>query len=186
MNQIRQMPAKSWDVLRHPRPHVFAAHARHVSDGNMDAPAYLAIAIIIPLVFSAILYGLIDPLGMLRALIQQMFAFYIFTGVIFFFAQQQGALGSFAALAYGFALFYVPIELLQWLLAMLGALLPAPWWAGLAIVVVAYLAKAWFAQVAVRGIMGVRRPGEAWAAVGAGLVTIIILSYALRGGIVGI
>lgn len=54
------------------------------------------------------------------------------------------------------------------------------------VVAVAFVAKAWFAQLAVWGIMGVRRPGKAWAAVGAGLIMLLILSYAMRGGTLGI
>lgn len=80
----------------------------------------------------------------------------------------------------------MPINILVWLLTWLLVLTPdapilLPWlWL---VQLVGYAAKAYYAHLAVKGVMGFRRAGDAWVAVFAGLVTLFIIEMAFnRGG----
>src|SRR5262249_52812357 len=143
-----------------------------------DALTYTAVAALLIGLGNMLLLGGASATGLVLGVINQLFMFYLFAGAIHFVGAQRGGRGSFDEIAYTFALFYVPIQVLVSILTWLLVLLPLPgqlsflFWA---IPLVGRLAQAYYAQVAVKGVMGLRESREAWIAVGAGLLILLIV-----------
>lgn len=184
--RLQRMASQSLDVLLHPESRVFHAYAARSSDS--DALTYVAIAAFLTAILSMLAARGGSAIGLMWSIVDQLFAFYIFAGIIYFFGHQRGGIGNFEQIAYSFALFYVPIQVLVWLLTWLLVLTPVgllflPWlWL---VQLVGYGAKAYYAHLAVKAVMGFRRAGDAWVAVGAGLVTLLIIELALSRGFMG-
>lgn len=183
---LQSMAARSIDVLAHPQPRVFHAYGAR-SSGN-DALTYVALAAFLTTLLSMLAFRSGSATGVLWSVLDELFAFYLFTGIIYLIGKQRGGLGSFDEIAYCFALFYAPIQVLSWALFWLvfltplrAALLPWLWLMQLA----SYGVQAYYAHVAVRGVMGFRQR-EAWTAVVAGLVTLLIVHLAFTQGAAGI
>jgi hypothetical protein len=179
---LQRMVSESFDVLVHPQPRIFRSYGARGSDG--DALTYVALAAFITTLLDFVVFRSGSALTLAWSVIDKLFAFYIFAGVISFIGQQRGGLGNFTEIAYTFALFYVPIDILSWLIARLALLTPLgpvllPWlWL---IQIVAFVAQAYYAHIAIRGVMGLRQK-EAWIAVGAGILTLLIIRLAFSRG----
>lgn len=177
---LQRMLAQSRDVLTHPQPRTFYNFAARGSDS--DALTYVAVAAFLTTVLEMLALGGGDALGLIRGVLNQLFGFYLFAGVIYFMGQQQGGRGTFQEIAYTFSLFYVPLQVLLWALVWLVVLSPLavvvlPWfWL---IPLIGLLAQAFYAQRAVKGVMGFRQEKEAWIAVGVGLVLLWVIQQAL-------
>jgi len=173
---LRRMLAQSGDVLAHPQPRIFYNYSARGSDS--DALTYVAIAAVLITVFEMLIGGGGSAMGLVLSVINELFGFYLFAGVIYFVAQQQNGRGTFQELAYTFALFYVPIQVIVAALTWLVLLTPLaavllPWF--LVIRLVGFVAQAFYAQRAVKGVMGFRGNKEAWIAVGVGLVLLWVI-----------
>src|SRR5918911_1472684 len=114
---IQRMLAQSLDVLTHPQARLFYVYSARSSDS--DALTYVAIAAFLTAIFSMLITGFGSATGLLWSIIDELFAFYIFAGVIYFIAKQRGGMGSFDMITYTFALFYVPIQVLTWAITWL-------------------------------------------------------------------
>ena len=184
---LQRIIARSIDVLTHPQPRVFHAYGARSSGG--DALTYVALAAFLTTLLTMLAFRSGSATGVLWSVMDELFAFYLFAGVIYLIGKQRGGLGSFDEIAYCFALFYVPIHVLSWVLFWLVLLTPLrpvllPWlWM---LQLASYAVQAFYAHVAVRGVMGFRQPCEAWVAVGAGLATLFIIHLAFAQGGAGI
>jgi hypothetical protein len=173
---LRRMLAQSGDVLAHPQPRIFYNYSARGSDS--DALTYVAIAAVLITVFELLIAGGGSAIGLVLSVINELFGFYLFAGVIYFVAQQQNGRGTFQELAYTFSLFYVPIQVIVAALTWLVLLTPLagvllPWF--LVIRLAGFVAQAFYAQRAVKGVMGFRGNKEAWIAVGVGLVLLWVI-----------
>jgi hypothetical protein len=174
------MLAQSRDALIHPQPRTFYNFAARGSDS--DALTYVAVAAFLTTVLEMLALGGGDALGLIRGVLNQLFGFYLFAGVIYFMGTQQGGRGTFQEIAYTFSLFYVPLQVLLWALVWLVVLSPLavaalPWlWLA---PLIGLLAQAFYAQRAVKGVMGFRQNKEAWIAVVVGLVLLWVIQQAL-------
>ena len=177
---LQRMLAQSRDVLTHPQARTFYNYAARGSDS--DALTYVAVAAFLTTLLEMLAVGGGSAIGLVRGVLDQLFGFYLFAGVIYFIGQQQGGRGTFQEVAYTFALFYVPLQVLLWALVWLAALSPLaplvlPWlWL---IRLLGLAAQAFYAQRAVKGVMGFRQEKEAWVAVAAGLVLLWVIQLAL-------
>ena len=154
---LQRMLNQSRDVLTHPQERIFYIYSARSSDS--DALTYVAIAAFLTTLFEMLIAGGGSACGLVLSLINELFAFCLFAGVIYFIGQQRGGRGTFQDIAYTFALFYVPIQVLTWAIAWLAILTPIgnvllPWlWL---IQLAGYCAQAFYAHLAVKGVMGFR------------------------------
>jgi hypothetical protein len=185
--RFQRLLAESRDVLAHPQPRVFYQYAARSS--AEDALTYTAVAAFLIALGSMLLFGGGSAIGLVMGVINELFKFYLFAGAIHFIGTQRGGRGSFDEVAYTFALFYVPIRVivavLTWLLVLLplgGQLSLLP----LAISLAGILVQAYYAHVAVKGVMGLREGREAWVAVGVGLLILLVVNAIFSQGLLRI
>lgn len=174
--RLRRMVRESFEVLMHPDVRTLNYYGARGSDG--DALTYVAVGAFIVSLVSLLFGGGGNALGFIMAIINQLFEFYLFAGVIYFVGKQFGGIGDFEAVVYTFALFYVPILLLTWALTL--GLLFVPGGANLFIwmTLAGMLARGVFAYLGVRAVLRLRRPRDALLTVGIGLLVIWVIQLA--------
>lgn len=180
--RLTRMVRASADVLVHPQSRLFRSYAARGSDS--DALTYVAIAAFATIILQMLSARGGSAIGLLSGVVNQLFNFYIFAGVAYFVSKQQGGLGNFEEVAYAFALFYVPVTILIWLLFWLALLLPfggalLPWlWL---VSPLGLLAQVFYGVRAVRGVMNFRSNKEPLTAVVLAILALWVLQLAFSG-----
>lgn len=177
--RIGDMLRQSLDVILHPSIYAFRRYAPRSSDS--DALTYVAIAAFLVAIVSAFFFGGGGLIGVLYAVLNNLFGFYIFAGIMYFVAKQFGGGGDFITVAYLFSLFYVPILLITWAVSL--ALVFAPGVAGTFVWVqlLGLVAQAFYAYLAIQAAMYIRRKRDALIAVAIGFVVLWVVQQILGG-----
>lgn len=175
--QIARMARQSADVLTHPNVRIFSYYSARASDS--DALTYVAIGSFLVVLLSMLATRSGSAIGLVFGIVNQLFEFYIFSGIIYFIGKQFSGIGTFENITYTFSLFYVPILVIAGLLTLVLALL---WPDALVLSLISFLqlaAQAFFAYLAVQGALRLRRKREAALTVGIGLVTLWVIQMVL-------
>jgi hypothetical protein len=182
--QLSRMARQSADVIAHPSVRTFNYYGARASDSQ--ALLYVTVAAVLIGLVGMVVARSFDVIGLAYGVVNQLFDFYIFAGVVYLVGRQFGGIGSFTAVAYTFALFYVPILLLAWVLTLALALLRfgSPL-LPLAIDVLELAAQAYFAYLAVQAALYLRRPRDAALTVAIGLAVLWLIHLVFSGGILG-
>jgi hypothetical protein len=179
--QLSRMARQSADVMLHPSVRTFNYYGARSSDS--DALLFVAVAAVLVGLVVLILARSLDLIGMAFGVVSQLFEFYIFAGVAYFVARQFRGIGSFTTVAYTFSLFYVPIMLLTWAIALTLALLRiGPPLLPLLIDGLGLLAQAFYAYLAVQAAMYIHRPRDAALTVAIALAVVLLLQLVFRSG----
>jgi hypothetical protein len=182
--QLSRMARQSADVMIHPSVRTFSYYGARSSDS--EALLYVTVAAVLVGLLGMIIARSLNVIGLAYEVVNQLFEFYIFAGVIYFVGKQFGGIGSFTTVAYTFALFYVPIMLLAWLLTLALAFLRVglpllPW-----VSLLELIAQAFFAYPAAQAAMYLRRPRDAALTVAIGLAVLWLIHLVFRGSILGV
>lgn len=178
--RLGQMLRQSMDVLLHPSIHTFRRYAVRASDS--DALTYVAVAAFIVTLLGAIASGGgMNVIGLLFAIINALFGFYLFAGIMYFIARQFGGSGEFITVVYLFALFYAPILVLTWLVLVAVRFIPGAAIASLPIYFLGFVLQAFYAYQAIQAGMYLRRKRDALIAVLVGLVVLWVIERILSG-----
>src|SRR5919197_651590 len=102
--QLSRMVRQSADVMAHPSVRTFNYYGARASDS--DALLYVTVGVVLVTLLSMIVFRSLDIIGLAFAVVNQLFDFYIFAGVVYFVGRQFGGIGSFPTVAYTFSLFY--------------------------------------------------------------------------------
>ena len=178
--RLGQMLRQSMDVLLHPSVYTFRRYAPRASDS--DALTYVAVAAFIVMLMGVVVSsGGMGVIGLLFAIINTLFGFYLFAGVMYFIAKQFGGNGEFITVVYLFALFYAPILLLTWLVLVVARFVPGASSVSLAIYFLGFVLQAFYAYQAIQAGMYLRRKRDALIAVLVGLVVLWVIERILSG-----
>lgn len=178
--RLGQMLRQSMDVLLHPAISTFRRYAVRASDS--DALTYVAVAaFIVTLLGVAGSGGGMGVIGLLLAIINTLFGFYLFAGVMYFIAKQFGGSGEFITVVYLFALFYAPILILTWLLLVAARFVPGAAVVSLPLYFLGFALQAFYAYQAIQAGMYLRRRRDALIAVLVGLVVLWVIERILSG-----
>jgi hypothetical protein len=177
--RITRMLRQSGDLLAHPNPQTFSYYGSRASDS--DALTYVAIAAFLQTILGFAIAGGGDAFGLLYSVINHLFEFYIFAGVTYFVGKQFAGIGNFEEVTYTFALFYVPIVLISYLLLLLAVLTNVVPVALISVIPFLQLATlAFYAFQGVQGVLRVRRKRDAALTVGIALIVIWVLEQVFR------
>jgi hypothetical protein len=173
--QIARMARQSADVLAHPSVRSFSYYSARASDS--DALTYVAIGSFLVVLLSMLVAGGASAIDLVFGVVNQLFEFYIFAGITYFIGKQFSGIGTFENVTYTFALFYVPILVLSWLIRLVlsllgfGQLIPL-------ILILELAGQAFFAYLAVQGALRLRRKRDAALTVVLGLITLWVIQLA--------
>jgi hypothetical protein len=171
--QIARMARQSADVLAHPNVRTFSYYSARASDS--DALTYVAIGSFLIVLLSMLATRGGSAIGLVFGIVNQLFEFYVFSGITYFIGKQFGGIGTFENVTYTFSLFYVPILVLAWLIKLVVALLLADVMVLSLISFLQLAAQAFFAYLAVQGALRLRRKRDAALTVGIGLITLWVI-----------
>jgi hypothetical protein len=175
------MARQSADVMARPSVRTFSYYGARSSDS--DALLYVTVAAVAIGLVGLALARILNIIGLAFGVVNQLFEFYIFAGVIYFVGRQFGGIGSFTTVVYTFVLFYVPILVVSSALTLAAAFLRT----GLPLVLLISLAQlaaqAYFAYLAVQAAMYLRRPRDAALTVAIGLAVLWLIQLVFRGGL---
>lgn len=180
---ILRMVREGSDVLINRQPRIFYAYSARASDS--DALTYIASVAIFMVLVDMLLSGFGGgAVNFLSRFVNEIFGFYIFAILSFYIGKQRGGFGDQEQVVYTFALFYIPIRVLFWLVSWLFVLRPlasdVPWY--LIMTVLEAILLIYYGQFALQGVMGIRDRREGWVVVGAALLTILIIRAVFSGG----
>ncbi len=173
---VTDMFGQSTAVLAQPSPHTFERFERR--GGTTQAFIYVALAALVSAVIAAIFapfHSDVTVVGQfLTRLITIPLQFLIFTGAVYLIGKNlfRGS-GTYAEVAYSFALFFVPLSILATLIGIIPIL-------GWLVSFVISLAMAYFGYLAVQSSMNLRDQGSA-------IITLLLAAVAnfLVGGVIG-
>lgn len=182
---IQDMINQSKDVLTHPSEATFERYEKQ--GGLTQATIYVAIAAAISGLVGLIV-GLATPTsvigGLIGGILYTLVNFYIFTGLVYYVGKAMGGTGSFDEVAYTFALFIAPLNVIGSLVSLL-AVIPILGWIVIVVVGLALLiAQIYFAYIAVRSSMNLLDQGKAIVTMAAAFFGTIIIR-ALISSILG-
>jgi|GEM_PF-1724519 hypothetical protein len=180
---VVRMVREGIDVLINRQPRIFYAYSSRASDS--DSLTYIATVAILMLLVDMLLSGFGGgAVNFLSRFVNELFGFYIFAILSFYIAKQRGGIGDQEQLVYTFALFYIPIRVLFWLISWLFVIRPfavgLP--LGLIMTVLEAVLLIYYGQLAIQGVMAIRDRREGWVVVGAALMTIFVIRALFSGG----
>ena len=176
--RIQRMLSQSLDVIIHPSDGTFRYYGPRASDS--DTLTYVAAAAFVLALIGNLILGGGDVIGLLLSVINMLFQFYLFAGVMYFVGRQLGGMGEFPVVTYTFSLFYVPFMLLSWgvpfVVLWLGVSIVLLWVLPLAFLLV----QAFYAYLAIQAAMYFKRRSSAVWTVIAGLVALWVIQQVFR------
>ncbi|NOK63055.1 MAG: hypothetical protein GFH27_549279n514 [Chloroflexi bacterium AL-W] len=176
--RIREMLNYRFDVIRHPSVKTFRFYSARASDS--DALTYVAVMAFIIALISAFMGGVGSAMNLLLAMINTLFNFYLFAGVVYFVGKQFGGGGEFESVVYTFSLFHVPILLLTWLLQLVAIYVIPDINVFLYIGLLGTAAQAFYAYLAAQSCLCFSRRLDALLSVGAGILVFWVIQQIFR------
>lgn len=174
--QLGRIIRQSADVMLHPSVRTFNYYAARASDS--DALTYVAIGALLQTVLSLLAGGGGSAMNLVISVVNQLFQFYLFAGLVYFFGKQFAGIGNFESVTYAFALFYVPILVLSWLLIWVMFLLQLYSWL-LIPLILQVLAQGIYAYQAIQAVLYIRRKRDAALSVVIGMIMLWVVQMAL-------
>ncbi len=161
---IPEMINQSIEVLTKPSVATFDKYEKR--GGVQQAAIYIALASAISGLFGIVTYG--GALGFLIALILTLVSFFLLTFLMHFIGRQMGGTGTYNEVAYSFALFQAPINVLVAILGIIPII-------GALAAFIGWIAGIYFSYLAVQASMNFTDSGKVWTTlIGAWVINIII------------
>ena len=176
--RIREMLNYSFDVLRHPSVKTFRFYSARASDS--DALTYVAVVAFLIGIISIFIGGVGSAINLLLTMVNTLFNFYIFSGVVYFIGKQFGGGGEFESVVYTFSLFHVPILLLTWLFQLVAVYVIPDMNLFIYINLVGAAVQAFYAYLAVQACLYFSSRRDALLTVGAGILVFWVIQQIFR------
>jgi hypothetical protein len=175
--QLARMLRQSVDAMIHPNVRTFNYYGARASDS--ETLLYATVGATLVGLLNQLIFGGFDLIGLAYSIVNQLFAFYIFSGIAYLVGRQFGGMGGFQTVASTFVLFYVPIVVLSAALIAALFLLRITLLPPLLVWLVQLIVLGFYAYQAVQAALYLRRPRDAALTVLialAGLLLIQLLS----------
>lgn len=176
--KLTEMFAQSREVLTHRN---VATFEKYEKDGTLtDALAYVAVAAVMSGAF-----GLLGgPLGFLRGVILAVAGFLVFVYLVHWIGTQRGGTGTVAEVAYSFALFWAPINVLAAVLSFLLVITLVGIFLVPILAIAVLVANIYFAYLATQSSLNLPAGSSTWVTlILAGLASFVLST--VLGGFLG-